>query len=233
MCSANAACGAFASDAASAPLKASPAPVVSTACAGSAAMRYQWWPSPRRLVSPCETKTPQAPRVMTTVPSGSSRRHSACSSASSMPATLSGSMRSPRWRASRAANSVSFGVSTSASASSSGAGDAFAGAGLSTVNTPCARARRSACAIASGGDSSWTSSTDAPLDRIALQVDEAGRQRAVRARADHDAVAALRIDEDAGGAGGQVAALHRAGRCRRRPPAPAPAARRRRRRGRR
>ncbi len=44
-----------------------------------------------------------------------------------------------------------------------------------------------------------------PVQRRQRVGDEAGLQRSVRTGSDHDAVAALRIDIDAGGAGGRVA----------------------------
>ena len=71
------------------------------------------------------------------------------------------SMRSPRWRANRPAHSVSFGVNTSASASSSRGTATFAGAGLRIAIRPASRAKRSAAATVSKGDSSCARVTGA------------------------------------------------------------------------
>ena len=143
-----------ASPAAKAPLKASPAPVVSRTCTGSAATR--------KYFSPADTNTPAAPSVTITV-GMDRRRQSACRVSSSCAARLSASTLVSVRRSSNWANSLSFGVRMSISGQGRSM-TADAGAGLCTVVTASPRARRSARWIAAGFTSCCVSSTRASLN---------------------------------------------------------------------
>src|SRR4051794_33294711 len=125
-----------ASAAASAPLNASPAPVVSTASTCGAGMRSS--------ASPSASSAPAGPIVTTT--GAPVRLVSARAAASGSASPLS------------AAASGSFGVSTGPSASSS-SGSGRAGAGWSTTCRSAARAARAAARTGASGTSSPISTT--------------------------------------------------------------------------
>ena len=170
-----------ASAVASAPLKVSPAPVVSTASTRGAGTSSA---SP-----PSSTSTPRAPSVT---------RTAAPVRAASARAAASGS-RSPV--SSQA--SPALGVSTGPSAASA-SGTGRAGAGLRTIGPRAARAPASTAA----SGTSWLSSTaPGPASRTA-RSDRGGAELGVGAGGDRDLVLARRVDGDQRDAGRRVQPRH-------------------------